>query len=162
MASSDVLERPNSASKGADKSPKAFRTISEVADEIGVPQHVLRFWESKFPEVSPVKRRGGRRYYRPEDVELLLNIKELLYHQGFTIKGARKQVAEARQKPQQTPAARERKKEAAPREEKSAKSEQSDLFSGAEADLTPEQKEGVRMILADLCEARDILKPYSY
>lgn len=72
------------------KSAGAFRTISEVADELDVAQHVLRFWESKFPQVRPLKRGGGRRYYRPEDVDLLRRIRSLLYEEGYTIKGAQK------------------------------------------------------------------------
>jgi DNA-binding transcriptional MerR regulator len=72
------------------KSSAAFRTISEVADDLDVAQHVLRFWESKFPQVRPLKRGGGRRYYRPEDVELLRQIRSLLYEEGYTIKGAQK------------------------------------------------------------------------
>lgn len=72
------------------KSAEAFRTISEVADELDVPQHVLRFWESRFPQIKPLKLRGGRRYYRPEDMDILTTIKNLLYKQGYTIKGARK------------------------------------------------------------------------
>ena len=72
------------------KSATAFRTISEVADELDVAQHVLRFWESKFPQVHPLKRGGGRRYYRPEDVEVLRQIRSLLYDEGYTIKGAQK------------------------------------------------------------------------
>lgn len=69
------------------KSPEAFRTISEVATELDVQQHVLRFWESKFPEIKPLKRGGGRRYYRPEDVALLQRIRHLLYEEKYTIKG---------------------------------------------------------------------------
>ena len=72
------------------KSAAAFRTISEVAGELDVAQHVLRFWESKFPQVRPLKRGGGRRYYRPEDVDLLRQIRSLLYDEGYTIKGAQK------------------------------------------------------------------------
>lgn len=72
------------------KSASAFRTISEVADELKVQQHVLRFWESKFAQIKPLKRGGGRRYYRPEDVELLKNIYHLLYQEGYTIKGVQK------------------------------------------------------------------------
>ena len=72
------------------KSPDAFRTISEAADELDVPAHVLRFWESKFPQISPLKRAGGRRFYRPQDLQLLRGVKRLLYEDGFTIKGARK------------------------------------------------------------------------
>lgn len=72
------------------KSPEAFRTISEVAVELDVPQHVLRFWEGRFAQIKPVKRAGGRRYYRPEDVDLLRGIRTLLYGEGFTIKGVQK------------------------------------------------------------------------
>ena len=72
------------------KSPDAFRTISEVATELDVPQHVLRFWESKFNQIRPLKRGGGRRYYRPEDVDLLRGVRTLLYNDGYTIKGVQK------------------------------------------------------------------------
>ena len=74
----------------AQKSPEAFRTISEVATELDVPQHVLRFWESKFSQIRPLKRGGGRRYYRPEDVDLLRGVRTLLYNDGYTIKGVQK------------------------------------------------------------------------
>ena len=73
-----------------EKAPSAFRTISEVADELAVPQHVLRFWETKFTQIKPLKRGGGRRYYRPEDVALLKRIYHLLYTEGYTIKGVQK------------------------------------------------------------------------
>jgi DNA-binding transcriptional MerR regulator len=76
------------------KSPEAFRTISEVAGELDVPQHVLRFWESRFAQVRPIKRAGGRRYYRPEDVDLLRGIRALLYSDGYTIKGVQKLLRE--------------------------------------------------------------------
>ncbi|MFT7027050.1 MAG: DNA-binding transcriptional MerR regulator [Paracoccaceae bacterium] len=76
------------------KSPQAFRTISEVADHLDVPAHVLRFWETKFTQVKPVKRGGGRRYYRPEDVVLLEGIRDLLYSDGMTIKGVQKILRE--------------------------------------------------------------------
>lgn len=76
------------------KSPSAFRTISEVATDLSVPQHVLRFWESKFQQIRPLKRGGGRRYYRPEDIQLIGNIKDLLYNQGFTIRGVQKLLKE--------------------------------------------------------------------
>jgi DNA-binding transcriptional MerR regulator len=72
------------------KSESAFRTISEVSEELDVPQHVLRFWESKFPQVHPLKRGGGRRYYRPGEVALLRRIRELLYSEGYTIKGVQR------------------------------------------------------------------------
>ena len=76
------------------KSPNAFRTISEVSDGIGIPQHVLRFWESKFSQIKPMKRGGGRRYYRPEDVEIIDAIRKLLHDDGYTIKGAQKLLRE--------------------------------------------------------------------
>ncbi|MEE2566662.1 MerR family transcriptional regulator [Hyphobacterium marinum] len=78
----------------ADKSPDAYRSISEAASELDLPAHVLRFWESKFPQLKPVKRAGGRRFYRPGDIALLRGIKRLLYEDGFTIKGAQKYVRE--------------------------------------------------------------------
>ncbi len=73
-----------------EKSVDAFRTISEVADDLALPQHVLRFWETRFSQIKPMKRGGGRRYYRPEDVDLLRGIRALLYEQGYTIKGVQK------------------------------------------------------------------------
>ncbi|MFT3671843.1 MerR family transcriptional regulator [Aestuariivirga sp.] len=73
-----------------EKSPDAFRTISEVADELNVPQHVLRFWETRFTQIKPMKRAGGRRYYRPADVDLVRGIRVLLYGEGYTIRGVQK------------------------------------------------------------------------
>jgi DNA-binding transcriptional MerR regulator len=77
-----------------DKSPDAFRTISEVADDLDVPQHVLRFWETRFAHIKPLKRGGGRRYYRPDDVDLLKGIRQLLYGRGYTIKGVQRILKE--------------------------------------------------------------------
>lgn len=77
-----------------DKAAEAFRTIGEVADELDVPKHVLRFWEGKFPQIRPMKRGGGRRYYRPEDMELLRGIRHLLHAEGYTIKGVQKILRE--------------------------------------------------------------------
>lgn len=81
---------PGSGARRVGKSASAFRTISEVAGELDVPQHVLRFWETRFSQIRPLKRAGGRRYYRPEDVELLRRIREFLYQQGYTIRGVQK------------------------------------------------------------------------
>jgi DNA-binding transcriptional MerR regulator len=78
----------------AIKSPEAFRTISEVSKDLSLPQHVLRFWETKFAQIKPIKRGGGRRYYRPEDVDLLKGIKNLLYNDGYTIRGVQKVIRE--------------------------------------------------------------------
>jgi DNA-binding transcriptional MerR regulator len=77
-----------------EKSPDAFRTISEAAEELTVPQHVLRFWETKFTQIKPMKRAGGRRYYRPADIELLKGIHTLLYSQGYTIRGVQRILKE--------------------------------------------------------------------
>jgi DNA-binding transcriptional MerR regulator len=81
-----------------EKSPDAFRTISEVAEELDVPQHVLRFWESRFREIKPMKRGGGRRYYRPDDVDLLRGIRHLLYGEGYTIRGVQRLLREQGQR----------------------------------------------------------------
>jgi DNA-binding transcriptional MerR regulator len=93
------LPATNSQAQRPLKSSTAFRTISEVAEELDVAQHVLRFWESKFAQVRPLKRGGGRRYYRPEDVELLRQIRSLLYDEGYTIKGAQKLLRARRTRP---------------------------------------------------------------
>jgi DNA-binding transcriptional MerR regulator len=77
-----------------EKSPDAFRTISEAAEELDVPQHVLRFWETRFAQIKPMKRAGGRRYYRPGDIELLKGIRSLLYKEGYTIKGLQRILKE--------------------------------------------------------------------
>jgi DNA-binding transcriptional MerR regulator len=77
-----------------DKAPDAFRTISEVAADLDVPQHVLRFWETRFAQIKPMKRSGGRRYYRPDDVDLLRGIRHLLYSEGYTIRGVQRILKE--------------------------------------------------------------------
>jgi DNA-binding transcriptional MerR regulator len=77
-----------------DKAPDAFRTISEVAEELDIPQHVLRFWETRFTQIKPMKRSGGRRYYRPDDVDLLKGIRRLLYGEGYTIRGVQRILKE--------------------------------------------------------------------
>ena len=90
MSQSAALQTEQFESAQTQKAGGAFRTISEVAEELGVQQHVLRFWETKFSQIRPMKRGGGRRYYRPEDVQLLKHIHTLLYSEGYTIKGAQK------------------------------------------------------------------------
>lgn len=98
-ASKPAIKKADVASN-ENKAPSAFKTISEAADILGVPAYVLRFWESQFPQIHPTKSRGGRRYYRPEDMEVLTTIKELLYKQGYTIKGARKAFSQVKQEAQ--------------------------------------------------------------
>jgi DNA-binding transcriptional MerR regulator len=90
----DTAVDPDGGRAKPKKAPNAFRTISEVADELHIPQHVLRFWETKFPQVKPLKRGGGRRYYRPDDISLLRRISDLLYIQGYTIKGVQRLLRE--------------------------------------------------------------------
>ncbi len=93
MASTDIsLFAYEHAEEKKEKSPNALRTISEASEILDVPQHVLRFWETKFNQVKPLKRNGGRRFYRPQDIDVLQQIKHLLYSQGYTIKGAKKAV----------------------------------------------------------------------
>ncbi len=84
------MQPKTKAAAGKEKSPTALKTIGEAAEILNVPQHVLRFWETKFPQIKPLKRNGGRRFYRPQDIEALLLIRHLLYQQGYTIEGARK------------------------------------------------------------------------
>jgi DNA-binding transcriptional MerR regulator len=97
------------ARRRAAKSETAFRTIGEVVQELDLPAHVLRFWESKFPEVKPLKRSGGRRYYRPEDIDLLRRIRQHLYQEGYTIRGVQKLLSQGGLRGGETP------KEAKPR-----------------------------------------------
>jgi DNA-binding transcriptional MerR regulator len=88
------VQSPAGEYAAVEKAPDAFRTISEVADELDIPQHVLRFWESRFTQIKPLKRAGGRRYYRPDDVDLLRGIKHLLYGEGYTIRGVQRILRE--------------------------------------------------------------------
>jgi DNA-binding transcriptional MerR regulator len=120
IAGSDLAEpppadEPDPGRVRLKKAPNAFRTISEVADDLHIPQHVLRFWETKFPQVKPLKRGGGRRYYRPDDITLLRRISDLLYIQGYTIKGVQRLLREGGGKLSDDipPAAPEEREEAA-------------------------------------------------
>jgi DNA-binding transcriptional MerR regulator len=92
------------APRRSGKSGAAFRTTGEVSEELDLPAHVLRFWESKFPEIKPLKRGGGRRYYRPEDVDLLRRIRQFLYQEGYTIRGVQKLLREGGPRSEQPPA----------------------------------------------------------
>ncbi len=151
-----------------DKSPEAFRTISEVAEDMDLPQHVLRFWETRFPQIKPLKRGGGRRYYRPDDVELLRAIKELLYGEGYTIKGVQKLLREQGVPALARSAARGSPEPAPPRTDKahadsaesSARVEPADAPSAPVLDARPAPAAHVaalRAIQADLREAERIL-----
>ena len=142
------------------KSAAALRTISEVADDLGVKQHVLRFWETKFSQVKPLKRGGGRRYYRPEDIELLQAIHRLLYVEGYTIKGVQKLLREAGKKQVVTAFAGD-----------AAPNRTGPLTSTAPApaerpqstqkinNLTPKQRDALESVLDELKELRGMIKP---
>jgi DNA-binding transcriptional MerR regulator len=88
---------PDPKAKPVRKAATAYRTISEVSDDLAVPQHVLRFWETKFSQIRPLKRGGGRRYYRPEDIQVLKRIQRLLYEEGYTIKGVQRLLKESKE-----------------------------------------------------------------
>lgn len=152
-------ERPANGTRRA-KAAGAFRTISEVADELDVAQHVLRFWESKFPQVRPLKRGGGRRYYRPEDVDLLNRIRSLLYDEGYTIKGAQKLLKSQRRSPA---SARDTGSGRAP---KTAQENGSQPTEVKQAEppypaLDARQKQKLDVIRTELTELRNILKKFS-
>lgn len=157
----------DSAPSRARKSPSAFRTISEVATDLDVPQHVLRFWETKFPQLKPLKRGGGRRYYRPEDVQLLQRVRDLLYRDGYTIKGVQRLLRDGTRETK----AEETKPAASPAPEPVAveesahgetKPSEPPIFEPAEtaapAGLTAAQREELEAIRAELVALRDHLK----
>ena len=129
------------ASAGVPKSPDAFRTIGEVSEALAVPQHVLRFWETKFPQVRPLKRGGGRRYYRPEDVALLRHIRHLLHAEGYTVRGVQKLLRERATKPVAALAEPDRVETGGP--------------------LSPEDRAKATRILDELCTLRDLLRDRS-
>ncbi len=164
-----------------EKSPDAFRTISEVARELDLPQHVLRFWETKFSQIKPMKRGGGRRYYRPSEVEFLKGIRHLLYVQGYTIKGAQKVIsehgvryvtecwrdggAEAASETHSAQTAPEIPEQAEPREARPVQSEAvvpgpEPVASSASVapSISPDMKRALRSVLTELREARDMLR----
>jgi DNA-binding transcriptional MerR regulator len=132
------------STRRGNKSPCAFRTISEVASELDVPQHVLRFWETKFAQVRPLKRGGGRRYYRPEDVDLLRRIRELLYTEGYTIKGVQRLLRDGSGKA------------AVPRAAPSRKHTVRGASDGADG-IDPALRRELRALLKELVEIRKIL-----
>jgi DNA-binding transcriptional MerR regulator len=134
----------------AKKAPNAFRTISEVADELHIPQHVLRFWETKFPQVKPLKRGGGRRYYRPDDIQLLRRISDLLYIQGYTIKGVQRLLREGGgQLSDDIPPAPAAERAAAEVERASAVPEPLELASTGTAGSDADEVRRLRALLAD-------------
>jgi DNA-binding transcriptional MerR regulator len=147
-----------------DKSPDAFRTISEAAEELDLPQHVLRFWETRFAQIKPMKRGGGRRYYRPADVDLLKGIRHLLYDKGFTIRGVQRilreqgipqVVAIGRGEVEAGPEAAEPPQAKAKAKDKSG--EAAEATATPAAALSEAQMQELRLALDDLTSARQVL-----
>ena len=157
-----------SVALAVDKSPEAFRTISEVAVDLDVPQHVLRFWETKFPHVKPLKRAGGRRYYRPEDLDLLRGIRSLLYRDGLTIKGAQKILREqgpryvmelGRGAMSLVPSRRERDRDAEPVAEAAERPSNVHPFRrGASEDVTDTERAHFTQLLDELIDLKSRLR----
>ena len=149
-----------------DKAPEAFRTISEVAEELDVPQHVLRFWETRFNQIKPMKRGGGRRYYRPSDVDLLKGIRTLLYGQGYTIRGVQRILRESGmphvagigrgeiEPDQQAEGAEKATPKPAP---KVVRAEEEEPEKAPEPELSENQTEQLRQALSDLAVAKQLL-----
>ena len=157
-----------------EKAPDAFRTISEVAEELDVPQHVLRFWESRFREIRPMKRGGGRRYYRPDDIDLLRGIRHLLYGEGYTIRGVQRLLREqgvrfvqsvwqpgAPQPALQPEAVADEATDEADEDEQDDRSELSDARPAvrvvAPAGLAREDRQKLQAALQDLSECKRLL-----
>lgn len=168
----EQISRKTQAAR-ASKSSGAFRTISEVADDLGVQQHVLRFWETKFSHVRPLKRGGGRRYYRPEDVDLLKRIHHLLYVEGYTIKGVQKLLkdvgknqvlkgAGTSQAFMQNPVLeipQENEKKPAPVAVAQAAQGRLPLLEPQNASLTDRQRTILETMLEELRELRNLIRP---
>lgn len=143
---SELPVSDDSESHDDEKAPRAFKTISEAATLLDVPQHVLRFWESKFTQIKPLKMRGGRRYYRPEDMEVLSTIKHLLYKEGYTIKGAKKAISN----------------KTAPTPVKQAEASPPAAVSVPVKTMSEKQQDQISVIRQELITLRDALKPYVF
>ena len=148
---SEGLTADQRSSRGL-KSAHAFRTISEVASELSVPSHVLRFWETKFSQIRPLKRGGGRRYYRPEDVDLIRNIRSLLYDDGYTIKGVQKLLREGG-----TISVAYKPSKASPTTKVST-SASSQIENSAQGGMQKTDRAALSDLLRELEELRDILR----
>jgi DNA-binding transcriptional MerR regulator len=147
-----------SSARRQAKSAAAFRTISEVATELEVPQHVLRFWESKFSQIRPLKRGGGRRYYRPEDVTLLRRIRQCLYEDGYTIKGVQRLLREGQLKPPEGAEPLVVEDELEPAPETSTRTSPLPLAANDRTDVKTVLQE-IRKELADLRELLRKIRP---
>jgi len=158
----DEADAPDAPAAKLRKAAGAFRTISEVADELHIPQHVLRFWESKFPQIKPLKRGGGRRYYRPDDIGLLRRIADLLYTQGYTIKGVQRLLREGGGRlADNIPPAPPSEREAAEAEREEIIPPQIELFAPAPPQITPRritETDKLRAILTHTLEELEVLR----
>ena len=154
-----ILSPRTEANAPMEKSPEAYRTIREVADALDLPQHVLRFWETRFPQIRPLKRAGGRRYYRPDDIDRLRLIKRLLYEEGYTIKGVQKLFKEQGVQALSAAAPRnEPSTEAAPAAEPDAAAQTAEEMSGAHSTrLADAELAALREALAGIRDAERIL-----
>jgi DNA-binding transcriptional MerR regulator len=155
------LENQTSAGKsGADmgrragKAAGAFRTISEVATDLDVPQHVLRFWETRFAQIRPLKRAGGRRYYRPEDVELLRRIRQLLYNNGYTIKGVQRLLRDVTRQPDSG----EPEPDGGAEEAELPETVEASEAEASPGDAAPAGPEQIAAAIGELTEIRDLLR----
>ncbi|MBK7361631.1 MAG: MerR family transcriptional regulator [Micavibrio sp.] len=144
----DAAPQAPEATEKSRKAPSAFRTISEVADDLNVQQHVLRFWETKFSQVRPLKRGGGRRYYRPEDVDILKTIHHLLYTQGYTIKGVQKLFREQ---------GKNKVVEKTPPEARNSNVPQQAPQKAAQAGLSDRQRAALQSLAGELKELRAMI-----
>ncbi len=144
----DAAPQAPEVTEKSRKAPSAFRTISEVADDLNVQQHVLRFWETKFSQVRPLKRGGGRRYYRPEDVDILKTIHHLLYTQGYTIKGVQKLFREQ---------GKNKVVEKTPPEARNSNVPQQAPQKAAQAGLSDRQRAALQSLAGELKELRAMI-----
>ena len=154
-----ILSPRAPANAPIEKSPEAYRTIREVADALDLPQHVLRFWETRFPQIRPLKRAGGRRYYRPDDIERLRLIKRLLYDEGYTIKGVQKLFKEqgVQALSAAVPSLVQSSAEMALPEESQERSETGPGVRAAKSGIADHQLAALREALAEVMEAERIL-----
>jgi DNA-binding transcriptional MerR regulator len=154
-----ILSPRAPANASLEKSPEAYRTIREVADSLDLPQHVLRFWETRFPQIRPLKRAGGRRYYRPDDIDRLRLIRRLLYDEGYTIKGVQKLFKEQGVQALSAAAASPGGPfaEAATAGELHAESSQGPGTRATQPKLADDELAALREALADIADAERIL-----
>ena len=141
-----------------DKSADAFRTISEAAEELDVPQHVLRFWETRFSQIRPMKRGGGRRYYRPEDMDLLRTIRSLLYGEGYTIRGVQRLLKERGVRAVMAMGPNAGEPEPVPSSPMAVDASEGDADDAADVEAFADMTRALRAALGDIEDAQRILR----